>query len=211
MGILDGKKGVIFGLANKNSLAWHIARVAHDQGARFALGVASERFRDKTQKLADELEAAPVVLCDVTSDESIHTAFEEIGEAFPQLDFLVHAIAFADRADLEGRFDPLWPPEVLAACLDARVAGGSIRYLLVRQEVTSRNPCYLYLPSYDRAMRAEVECGVDAALLRVPPRVYHSRALETWYLSEEPLPTPLRCGVRCESGYYERDLLETLR
>lgn len=93
----------MFGVANRHSLAWHICKTAHAQGAKLIMGVASERFAEKVQPLADEVEAE-IVVCDVTSDEAIDAAFDEIRSKMDHLDFMVHAIAFAKREELEGRF-----------------------------------------------------------------------------------------------------------
>jgi len=102
--LLQGKKGIIFGVANKMSLAWHIAKTAREQGAEFMLGVANERFRERVAPLAKELGVPAPLICDVTSDESIESTFKVIGERMPELDFIVHAIAFAQKEDLQGRF-----------------------------------------------------------------------------------------------------------
>lgn len=102
--LLKGKKGVVFGVANKNSLAWHIACAAHEQGAEVLLSVANERFREKVAPFAEKIGAPPPVVCDVASEESIEKAFGEIGSLASGLDFLVHAVAFARRDDLLGRF-----------------------------------------------------------------------------------------------------------
>ena len=102
--MLKGKKGVIFGVANRHSLAWHIAKEAYAHGAELILGVANERFREKVAPLAAEVGAPEPVICDVTSDESILSTFHVIKDRMPELDFMVHAIAFANRQDLEGRF-----------------------------------------------------------------------------------------------------------
>jgi len=102
--ILQGKTGIIFGVANKMSLAWFIAKAAVEQGADVILCVANERFRRKVAPLAKDLGAPEPLICDVTSDESIQTAYRLIAETRPKLDFIVHAIAFAQREDLQGRF-----------------------------------------------------------------------------------------------------------
>ncbi|MHC4823384.1 MAG: enoyl-ACP reductase FabI [Planctomycetota bacterium] len=102
--LLKGKKGLIFGVANEHSLAWHIAKEAHAQGAELIFSVASERFLRKVGPLAESLGAGPPIICDVADDEAIADAFATIGEQMPQVDFLVHAIATAKRDDLQGRF-----------------------------------------------------------------------------------------------------------
>lgn len=102
--MLQGKQGVVFGAANKNSLAWHIALAARRAGARVLLSCANERFQDKVAPLAEEIGAPPPVLCDVASDASIAAAMAEIGRQLPRLDFLVHSIAFAPKEELERPF-----------------------------------------------------------------------------------------------------------
>ncbi len=113
--LLKGKKGVVFGLANKLSLAWHIGQALHAEGAEVMFGVASERFRDKSAPLAESIGSPLPLICDVTDDASIEQTFAELAKDYGQLDFLVHAIAFADRADLKGRFvDTSRPGHALA-------------------------------------------------------------------------------------------------
>jgi enoyl-[acyl-carrier protein] reductase I len=102
--MLKGKKGIIFGVANEHSLAWHIAEKAVAQGADVLLSVASERFLRRVAPLAEKLGAPAPIICDVSSDEQIAEAFVEIKKAMPEVDFLVHAIATAKRGELEGRF-----------------------------------------------------------------------------------------------------------
>jgi len=102
--LLKGKKGLIFGVANEHSLAWHMAKEAHAQGAEMLFSVASERFLRKVGPLAASLGAPEPIICDVTSDEDIEQAFAEIKKQMPEIDFLVHAIATAKRDDLQGRF-----------------------------------------------------------------------------------------------------------
>jgi len=102
--LLKGKKGLIFGVANEHSLAWHIAKEAHAQGAALILSVASERFLRKVGPLAERLGAPTPIICDVSDDAAIAKAFAEIGRVMPKVDFLLHAIATAKREDLQGRF-----------------------------------------------------------------------------------------------------------
>ncbi len=102
--ILKGKTGIIFGVANRMSLAWYIAKSAYEQGAEVILCVANERFREKVGRLCKEVGAPEPLICDVTSDESIHSTYKMIADRTPKIDFIVHAIAFAQREDLQGRF-----------------------------------------------------------------------------------------------------------
>lgn len=102
--MLKGKKGIIFGVANEHSLAWHIAENAVAQGAEVLLSVASERFSRRVGLLAEKLGAPAPIICDVSSDEAIAAAFVEIKKEMPEVDFLVHAIATAKSGELRGRF-----------------------------------------------------------------------------------------------------------
>jgi len=102
--LLKAKKGIIFGVANEHSLAWHIAQQAHAQGAEMLFSVASERFLRKVGPLAERVGAGAPIICDVSSDEAIADAFVEIRKRMPEVDFIVHAIATAKREDLQGRF-----------------------------------------------------------------------------------------------------------
>ncbi len=102
---LQGKRGIILGIANKNSIAWGIAQAMHAAGAQLAFNFLNERMEPKVKKLTDTLPGAMTLACDVTKDEEIDAFFKQVGEHFDgQLDFLVHSIAFANREDLEGRF-----------------------------------------------------------------------------------------------------------
>lgn len=100
--LLEGKRGLILGVLNKYSIAWAIAQAANEQGARLALTYLNERVEDGVRKLASNL-ASPLVLpCDVTKDEDISATMDTIRNEFGELDFLVHSVAYAPAADLEG-------------------------------------------------------------------------------------------------------------
>lgn len=101
---LEGKTGVILGVANERSIAWHIAKAVHAQGARVALNYQGERLAGQVQELAKQIDAfsAP---CDLGIDEEIDRFFGQVGEQFGgKLDFLVHSVAYANRDELSGRF-----------------------------------------------------------------------------------------------------------
>ena len=98
MSDLDGKNGLVVGIANKRSLAWAIAQAADAAGARLTLSYANERFGDNTRKLADDLSRpAQLVGCDLTRDEEIEALFRAVEAEHGGLDFLVHGVAFASR------------------------------------------------------------------------------------------------------------------
>ena len=101
---LEGKTGVVLGVANKRSIAWACAKSLSDAGMRLALTYAGERMEKAVTKLAQDLPGSIVLSCDVTQPETIDAAFEGIGREFGGLDTVVHAIAYAKREELEGDF-----------------------------------------------------------------------------------------------------------
>jgi enoyl-[acyl-carrier protein] reductase I len=101
---LAGKTAVVFGLANKRSIAWGIAQRLHEAGATLAICYQSERMRLEAQSLIDELPGAQGFQCDVSSDAEIESLFAGFKEKFGKIDILVHAVAFAPAADLRGDF-----------------------------------------------------------------------------------------------------------
>ena len=104
-GRLDGKRGLVLGVANKRSIAWSIAQRLAEEGASLAFTYQGERIEAGVRELAGTVDSPLVTACDVRSDEDVTRVFDEVGEAFGgQLDLLVHSVAFADAADLEGRF-----------------------------------------------------------------------------------------------------------
>lgn len=103
--LLRGKRGLIFGVANRRSIAWGIAQALARSGARLALAYQGERLRDKVEELSRELPGdTPLYSCDVTRDEEIAAAFEGVQRDLGGLEILVHSIAYADRKDLERDF-----------------------------------------------------------------------------------------------------------
>jgi enoyl-[acyl-carrier protein] reductase I len=102
--LMNGKTGIVFGVANKRSLAWAIARRAAEAGARIALTYQGERLEENARELAASLKDPLVLPCDVTKDEEIESVFTQIKESFGSLDFVVHGIAYALREELEGEY-----------------------------------------------------------------------------------------------------------
>jgi enoyl-[acyl-carrier protein] reductase I len=102
---LEGKTGVIFGVANKRSIAWAIAQALHEAGARLAFTYQGERLKENVEELVGSFGAdTPLIPCDVTSDEQIGRVFAEVGQKFGKLDILLHSVAFAPKEALEGNF-----------------------------------------------------------------------------------------------------------
>ena len=102
--LLEGKTGVVFGVANKRSLAWAIARRANDEGARIAITYQGERLEENARELAEQLNKPLVLPCDVTKDDDIVAVFAKLKAEFGSLDFVVHGIAYALREELEGDY-----------------------------------------------------------------------------------------------------------
>ncbi|SNB46701.1 enoyl-ACP reductase [Geobacter sp. DSM 9736] len=104
MGLLKGKKAVIFGVANDKSIAWAIAEAFRREGAELILTYANETVAKRVMPLAESVGAKLVLPCDVRSDEDIKTAFDQVGSAWGGLDILVHSVAFANKEELKGSF-----------------------------------------------------------------------------------------------------------
>jgi enoyl-[acyl-carrier protein] reductase I len=103
--LFAGKRGLVLGVANRRSIAWAIAGRLAAGGASLAFTYQGERIEKNVRELAESIESPLVTACDVRSDDDLERVFGEVGEAFGgQLDLLVHSVAFADAADLEGRF-----------------------------------------------------------------------------------------------------------
>ena len=102
--LMKGKRGLVMGVANKNSIAWAIAQQLSAQGAELAFTYINESMERRVRPLAESLGVKLIVECDVMSDTSMDAAFASIGSTWPTMDFLVHAIAFTERTELEGSF-----------------------------------------------------------------------------------------------------------
>ena len=103
--MLENKAGIIFGVANKRSIAWATAQALHEAGARLAFAYQGERLKENVEKLTnDEMPGSPLLSCDVTKQKEVDETFRRVGEEFGRLDFLIHSIAFAPRDALEGEY-----------------------------------------------------------------------------------------------------------
>ena len=102
--MLENKIGMIFGVANKRSIAWACADAAASHGAKLAFTYQGERLKENVEKLAGDLPDSLIVPCDVTDSEQVDAAFAAVKEKYGRLDFLIHSIAFAPREALEGEF-----------------------------------------------------------------------------------------------------------
>ncbi len=104
VGLLDGRKALIFGVANDHSIAWGIAQALHAQGAAIGFSSVESLIDKRVRPLADRLGSTFVEPCDVRDDEQIRAVYGKWQATHGELDILVHALAFADRRDLEGAF-----------------------------------------------------------------------------------------------------------
>ncbi|MCL1939409.1 MAG: enoyl-ACP reductase [Desulfovibrionaceae bacterium] len=102
--LLQGKKAVIFGLANNKSIAYGIAKAFRDNGAEIALSWVGDALKKRVEPIAEELGAAFTFPCDATKDEDIAASAKTVQEKWGKADILVHAVAFANRDDLQGRY-----------------------------------------------------------------------------------------------------------
>jgi len=105
MSLLDGKVGIVFGVANKRSIAWAIAQTWAKAGAKLAFTYQGERLKENVEELAGTFGADTLLLpCDVTKDADIDRVFSELGKKFGKLHLLLHSVAFAPKEALEGTF-----------------------------------------------------------------------------------------------------------
>ena len=104
MRLMEGKKGVIFGVSNKHGIAYGIASELYNQGAEIAFTYASEIMEKRVTPIAEEMNAKIIMECDVTKEEDLKKVFAECERIYGKIDFVVHSVAFANKEDLEGAF-----------------------------------------------------------------------------------------------------------
>jgi enoyl-[acyl-carrier protein] reductase I len=104
MGMLQGKKGIIFGVANDHSLAWYCAQQMHKEGAELAFTYQGETLERRVRPLAESVNSTFVEPADLSDDAQIEEVFAKLQKKWGKLDFLVHAVAFADKKELEGHY-----------------------------------------------------------------------------------------------------------
>ena len=102
--LMTGKRGLIMGVANNRSIAWGISKAVAAQGAEIALTYQGDALKKRVEPLASELGSSLVLPCDVTNSSSMDAVFATLKEKWGSLDFLVHAIAFSDKNELDGRY-----------------------------------------------------------------------------------------------------------
>ncbi len=104
MGMLEGKTGIVFGVANKRSIAWAIAQALAREGMRLAFTFQGERLKGSVEELSSTIPGSLLLPCDVSSDAEVESVFAMVGEKLGRLDAMLHSVAFAPREDLENEF-----------------------------------------------------------------------------------------------------------
>lgn len=104
MKLLEGKKALVFGVANEKSIAWGIARSFAEQGAELGFTYLDERMGRRVRPLAEDLKASLILPCDVQDARQVDAVFREVDRKWGQLDIVIHSLAFAPKEDLQGRF-----------------------------------------------------------------------------------------------------------
>ena len=104
MGLMSGKKGIIFGVSNTHGIAYAIAHQLFEEGADIAFTYAGETMEKRVRPLAESMNAKVIMTCDVTKEEDVKKVFDEYAKIYDKLDFVVHAVAFANKDDLVGDF-----------------------------------------------------------------------------------------------------------
>jgi enoyl-[acyl-carrier protein] reductase I len=104
VGFLSGKRALITGIASQRSIAWGIAEAMHKHGANLAFSYQTERLKERVDDAAQQFGGGPVIPCDVANEGDIERMFAQLSESWDSVDIVVHAIAFAPREQLQGRF-----------------------------------------------------------------------------------------------------------
>src|SRR5690606_6165933 len=102
--LFEGKRVLVLGVANDRSIAWGIAQVLHEHGAKLGFTYAGEAFEKRVRPLAESLQSDLIMTCDVTNEAEVDALFTQVEQQWGGLDVLVHSVAYANREDLDGRF-----------------------------------------------------------------------------------------------------------
>ena len=103
-GIMNGKRGIVMGVANDRSIAWGIAEAVAKQGAEIAFTYQGDALEKRVRPLAEKVGSSIIIPCDVSSDEAIEETFKLLKEKWDTIDFIVHAIAYSDKEELKGEY-----------------------------------------------------------------------------------------------------------
>jgi enoyl-[acyl-carrier protein] reductase I len=201
MGLMSGKNVVIFGVANKRSIAWGIAQALHREGARLALNYQNERMEEPVRKLAAELPGDTFLApCDVTVAGDIDRFYGRLAKEFGPLDGLVHSIAFAKREELGGNFvDTSWDGYALAQQVSAWSLIGLVKGALPLME--GREAAVVCLTYYgaEKVVQNYNVMGVAKAALESSTRYLANdvgpRGVRVNAISAGPIKTVSAMGV----------------
>ena len=103
-GLMAGKRGIVFGVANERSLAWYCSKALYEQGAELAFTYQGEALEKRIMPLAAKVKSPFVEMCDLGKDDQIDAVFQKLEKTWDSIDFIIHAVAFAHKEDLEGHF-----------------------------------------------------------------------------------------------------------
>jgi enoyl-[acyl-carrier protein] reductase I len=201
MGLMSGKNVVIFGVANKRSIAWGIAQALHREGARLALNYQNDRMEEPVRKLAADLPGDTFLApCDVTVPGDIDRFFERLGKEFGSLDGLVHSIAFAKREELGGNFvDTSWDGFQLAQQVSAWSLIGLVRGAMPLMEGRDAGVVCLSYYGAEKVVQNYNVMGVAKASLEASTRYLASdvgpRGVRVNAISAGPIKTVSAMGV----------------
>ncbi len=102
--LMQGRRGLVMGVANDHSIAWGVAKALAAQGAELAFTYQNEAFGKRVRPLAESLGASEIMICDADREDDLARVFDRLGEAWGSLDFVLHAIAYSDKEELKGRY-----------------------------------------------------------------------------------------------------------
>jgi enoyl-[acyl-carrier protein] reductase I len=102
--MIKGKKGIVIGIANDHSIAWGIAKQLHASGAQLAITYQNNTLLKRVKPLADKVNSDILVECDVNNEDHLQNTFTQIKKAFGEIDFIIHAVAYSDKNELNGRY-----------------------------------------------------------------------------------------------------------
>lgn len=103
-GLMKGKKGLVMGVANEKSIAWGMAKALHEHGAELAFTYQGEAFGKRVKPLAESVGSDLLIDCDVTNEDNLDEVFSTLKDKWGELDFIIHAIAYSDKNELQGRY-----------------------------------------------------------------------------------------------------------
>lgn len=201
MGLMTGKNVVIFGVANKRSIAWGIAKALHREGAKLAFAYQNDRMGESVKKLATEFEELPFMApCDVAVEGDIDRFYETLGKEWDAIDGIVHSIAFAKREELGGNFvDTSWEGYALAQQVSAWSLIGLVKGALPMMEGRDASVVCLSYYGAEKVVTNYNVMGVAKAALEASTRYLANdvgpKGVRVNAISAGPIKTVSAMGV----------------